>query len=182
MALEDLTRYQYGALSARLLQTKEGSAFIGGALEQLAYDLNIEKSALGFIRGSMASENGLKIAAGEYAEIYENAEGELKISELYNFYKKDIDKYLKGEEKEIISKKYASDNTNVGDIKKKIAKIKHNLKSPDEKERKDAEKEIKEYQDIIVLLHVIQDEQYKNLLPKAIERTNKRLLEGLAKA
>lgn len=181
MALEDLTRYQYGALSARLSQSEEGSSYIGGALEQLASDLGIEESAEGFIHGSMASEQGLKMAAGVYAKKYENALGELKISELYNFYKKDIDKYLEDDEKEIISKKYASDNTNLGDVKKKIAKIQHNLKSPDEKERKDAEKAMKEYQNISILLHIVQDEQYKNLLPKAIERTNKNLLKNLAK-
>jgi hypothetical protein len=181
MGLEDLTRYQYGALAGRLLQSEEGGAYIGGALEQLASDLGIEKSAEGFIHGSMASERGLELAAGSYAGKYEKAIGELTVKGLYDAYKEYFEGNLSNEEKEIVKKKYDTNDTNIGELKKKIAKLRHNEKSPDAKERENAKKELENYKDIISMFMIIQDNLYKNLLPKAIERTNHARLKMLAK-
>ena len=181
MVLEDLTRYQYGALTSRLLQSEEGGAYIGGALEQLASDLGIEESAEGFIHGSMASEKGLKVAGSNYAGKYEKAIGELTVKELYDTYSEYFEGNLSNEEKEIVKKKYDTNDINIGELKKKIAKLQHNKKSPDAKERENAEKELENYKDIISMFIIIQDNLYKNLLPKAIERTNQAKLKMLAR-
>jgi hypothetical protein len=181
MALEDLTRYQYGSLAARLLQSQDGGLYVPGALEQLASDLGIKESAEGFIQGTMASEKGLETAVMTYAGKYEKAMGELTIKELYNTYKKCFEGNLSYEEKEIVDKKYSFNEAKVGEMKKKIAKLQHQAKSPDEKEREKAKKELEEYQDLVYLFTIVQDNLYKNLLPKAIERTNQMRLKELVR-
>ena len=181
MALEDLTRYQYGSLAGRLLQSEEGRAYVNGALEQYASERGIEESAEGFIQGSRASEKGLEIAAMNYARKYEKAMGELTVKELYDTYEEYFGDGLSNEEKEIVRKKYEANNTNVGELKKKIAELQHDEKSPNAKKRKEAEKELENYEDITSMFAIIQDNLYKNLLPKAVERTNQARLKMLAR-
>ena len=181
MALEDLTRYQYGSLAGRLLQSKEGQMYTPGALEQLASDLGIEESAEGFINGAMASKEGLETAVMTYAGKYEKAVSELTIKDLYNTYRECFEDGLSDEEKEIVKNKYVSSDVNVGEIKEKISKLQHQAQSPDEKEREKAKKGLEKYQDVIQMLVIIQDNLYKNLLPKSIERTNQGRLKELAK-
>ena len=180
MALEDLTRYQYGALAGRLLQSKENQAYVPGALEQLASDLGIEETAEGFIQGSMVSDKGLQTAVMTYAGKYEKAMSDLTVKELYSTYKECFKGELSNEEKETIDKKYLFNSTNVGEIMKELAKLQHKAQSPDAKEKESAKKELEKYQDFTQMLMIIQDNMYKNLLPKAIERTNQERLKMLA--
>ena len=179
-AMNDINRYQYGALAARLLGEKQ-SNYAVGALEQLASDLGVDESAKGFVDAAMSSEKGIEIAIMTYAQKYQEAEGKLTVGQFYNNYKGILENYLGNDEKEILAKKYSGNDTSMKEIQLIISKAQHNLKSPDEKDRKDAEKAMEKYQDIAGLMQVILDEQYKNLLPKAIERTNKRILENLVK-
>ena len=180
MALEDLTRYQYGSLAGRLLQSKDGQMYAPGALEQLASDLGIEESAEGFIHGAMASKEGLETAVMTYAGKHGKAEGELSVKDFYNIYKEFFEDGLSNEEKEIVKSKYVSNDVNVGEIKGKIAELQHDAGSPNAEKRKKAEKELEKYQDIIQMFAIVQDNLYKNLLPKAIERTNQTRLKMLA--
>ena len=182
MAIEDLTLYQGGALAGRLLQSEDGQSYLGGALEQIASDLGLEESAMGFINGSMASEDGIKVAVGTYNKKYEDALGELSVKDFYEFYRDGFEKGLNDEEKETLRKKYDSNKSNIKDVKGKIAKLQHQMKSPDEKEREAATKEMEKYSDIMNLLVINQDILYMNLLPKAIEKTNMRRIKELAQA
>jgi hypothetical protein len=176
--ISDMNRYQYGTLAARLLGEKK-SNYAVGALEQLASDLGVDESAEGFVNAAMSSEKGIEIAIMTYAQKYQEAEGKLTVSQFYNTYKDVLENYLGDNEKEILAQKYNGNDTSMKEINTIISKAQHNLKSPDEEERKSAEKAMEQYQDIVGLMQVILDEQYKNLVPKAIERTNKRILENL---
>ena len=176
-AIEDMNRYQYGALAARLLGEKQTYAV--GALEQLASDLGVDESAEGFVNAAMSSEKGIEIAIMTYAQKYQEAQGKLTVSQFYNNYKEVLESYLGDSEKETLAKKYDGNDKSMKEIQTIISKAQHNLKSPDEKDRENAEKAMEKYQDIAGIMQVILDEQYKNLLPKAIERTNKRMLENI---
>ncbi len=177
-AIDDMNRYQYGALAARLLGEKQ-SNYAVGALEQLASDLGVDESAEGFVNAAMSSEKGIEIAIMTYAQKYQEAQSKLTVNQFYNNYKEVLEGYLGNDEKEILAQKYNGNNTSMKEIQLIISKAQHNLKSPDEEDRKSAEKAMEKYQDIAGIIQVIQDEQYKNLIPKAIERTNKRILENL---
>ena len=80
-----------------------------------------------------------------------------------------------------MAKKYASNDANVGEIREKLSMLQHQAQSPDEEQRKKAEKELEKYQDVSQMLMIIQDNLYKNLLPKAIEKTNQTRLKMLAR-
>ncbi|MCK4647852.1 hypothetical protein KAT24_02910 [Candidatus Pacearchaeota archaeon] len=180
MALEDLTQYQYGALAGRLLQSKEGQMYVPGALEELASDMGYESDSP-FVIGTNASNEGIQAAVNNAYGRYEKAEGELSIKDFYNTYKEYFEDGLSDEEKEIVKGKYVSNDANVGEIKGKIAELQHDAGSPNAEKRKEAEKELEKYQDIIQMFAIVQDNLYKNLLPKAIERTNQTRLKMLAK-
>ncbi|MCK5044084.1 hypothetical protein KAR52_03725, partial [Candidatus Pacearchaeota archaeon] len=166
-------------LASRLLGEKKHYAI--GALEQLASDLGVDKSAEGFINAAMSSEKGIEVAIMTYAQKYQEAQSKLTVSQFYNIHKEVLESYLGDKEKEILASKYSEDNTSMEEVQSVISYAQHNLKSPDEKERTDAEKTMEKYQSIAGIMQIIQDEQYKNLLPKAIERTNKRILENLVR-
>lgn len=175
-AMNDMNRYQYGALAFRLLGEKQHYSM--GALEQLASDLGVDESAEGFVNAAMSSEKGMEIAIRTYAHKYQEAEGKLTVSQFYNNHKETLEGYLGEDKKAKLAEKYNGNNTSMKEIQIILSKAQHNLKSPDEKDKKDAEKIMEKYQDIFGIIQIIQDEQYKNLLPKAIERTNKKMLEN----
>ncbi len=186
MTIEDLTKdltlYQGGALAGRLLKSKEGQAYLPGALEQLAYDVGMKEPAMGFFKAAMASEDGIKFATATYYKNYEDALGELTIKDLYGIHKGDLEKGLSDKEKAVFKEKYVSDGTNIKEVKAKIAKLQHQEASPDAEESKKAKKELEKYSNIVELFEMTQDILYKNLLPNAIEKTNMMKAKALAQS
>jgi len=55
-------KYQYAGLAGNLYNSKESKRFAPGALEVLAgaKGLNLGEEALGFVRGTQASEKGIE--------------------------------------------------------------------------------------------------------------------------
>jgi hypothetical protein len=97
--LPDFMKYQYGASAARLLGSKESAMYAPSALEVLAGDkgLKLGDDAVGFIRGTQASEKGTQTAAGIYAEKFYEARGTYKPSQLVSWY----DSVLNGLDKKV---------------------------------------------------------------------------------
>jgi hypothetical protein len=94
--LPDFKRYQYGALGAYLLQSKDKDTvnLAPGALEVLvgSKGLNLGEDSMGLLAGTQASEKGLKTAFAEYNRKFEEKRGEYKPAELVSWY----DPALKG--------------------------------------------------------------------------------------
>ena len=177
--LEDLTTYQYGALAGRLLQSKEGQMYAPGALEEMASDMGYESDSP-FVIGTNASKEGIQAAIGNAYGRYEKALGEFSVKDLYSNYRELFEAGLSDEEKEIVKNKYISDDANIGELKQKIAELQHDLDNPNAEKAEKAEKAIKNYEHIITMFMIIQDNLYKNLLPQAIERTNQTRRKMLA--
>lgn len=181
-AFADIERYQYAGLAARLSQSQEGQQYLPGALEELAEDMGINNEGMGFVHAAMSNEQSLEMLIGIYGQKYQAAVGKLTIAEFYKNYQGILEKDLSDDQKKILSEKYSGKDITVSDLLSKVAKIQHQAKSPDKKEQEAAKKEMEKYKDIIGIWQVIENIQYKNLIPKAIERTNKATLENLAQA
>lgn len=80
--------YQYGALASRLLGTEESRQYAPSSLEVLAgaKGLNLGEEALGFVRGTQASEEGIKTASDVYNSNFEEKRGEYSPAQLVDWY------------------------------------------------------------------------------------------------
>ena len=180
----DFERYQYGALATRLAGSAESKRFAPSALEILAGSkgLNLGEEALGFIRGTQASEEGIKTAMQIYAGEFEKKRGEYKPAELSGWYQPLIADLDKTDQDKIGSVLARYDET-LKDIYLAYGKATHALKtpggiSPDEEEKA---KEIKaKYEPIILLLQTLDSYKFETLRGNAVDSARKTDLKNLA--
>ena len=118
--LPDFMKYQYGALAGRLAQSEESGRYAPSALEMLAGSkgLNLGEEAQGFIRGTNASEDGIKTAIGIYAKKFQEKRGEYKPVELASWYSNVLSSISPEDAKKITGKLAEYDET-LSDINKK---------------------------------------------------------------
>lgn len=186
----DFEKYQYGALAANLAQSNEGE-FASGALEVLAgaKGLNLGEEALGFIRGTQASEDGIKTAIADYSKSFQDKRSEYKPADLADWY----DSVLKGLKKED-KKKYLSalgkhDET-IKTIRKKVKIASRIVKAQEDDDIKGeytpeqvskAKETMDEYRNIFSVMAALDQYKFEELRPVAVEAARKRDLEALAK-
>lgn len=186
----DFEKYQYGALAANLAQSDEGE-FASGALEVLAgaKGLNLGEEALGFIRGTQASEDGIKTAIADYSKSFQDKRSEYQPADLADWY----DSVLKGLKKED-KKKYLSalgkhDET-IKTIRKKVKIASRIVKAQEDDDIKGeytpeqvskAKETMDEYRNIFSVMAALDQYKFEELRPVAVEAARKRDLEALAK-
>ncbi|MFH1311070.1 MAG: hypothetical protein ABIH65_01555 [Nanoarchaeota archaeon] len=184
----DFEKYQYGALAARLYNSKESNMYAPSALEVLAGKdgLNLGEEALGFIRGTQASDKGIQTAIGVYAGQFEQKRGQYNLSELLNKWyspvlagldKTDIDKIRSklGESKET----YAEINEKYIEAEHVIEGIKKGIKTSEEKIA-DAIKTLQKYEEIKKIVDILDDYKFESLRTKAVDVSRIQDLKGLA--
>jgi hypothetical protein len=183
----DFEKYQYGALAGRLLASKENARHAPNALEILAgaKGLNLGEEALGFIRGTQASEKGIQTAISVYASEFEKKRGQYKPSDFAKWYapvladleKKDKDKIL-GE--------LSKHNETLKNITDKVSKAAYitNDDAPEglfsDKQIEDAKKVMEKYSKLMFTLKVLDDYKFEALRADAVDETRKKDLKDLA--
>jgi len=183
----DFEKYQYGALAARLLASKENSRHAGSALEVLAgaKGLNLGEEALGFIRGTQASEKGIQTAIGVYAGKFGEERGKYKPSDFAKWYAPvlgDLDK----EDKAKILGELNKHNETLGKIEEKFKKAAY-ITSDDapkglfpDKDIEHAKKVIEKYGNLMYVLQALDEYKFDQLRADAVNETRKKDLKTLA--
>jgi len=178
-------RYQYGALAGILGSSEDGARFAPGALEVLAGSkgLNLGEDALGFIRGTQASEDGIKTAIQTYAGQFEEKRGAYKPGELAGWYNPvvaDLDSSDRGkifavlndydEPIEVIKGKYKDAET--------ITKASDRLFTPEQKAK--AKKVQEKYGKVLLVMQTLDAYKFETLRGDAVGATRKTELKSLA--
>lgn len=185
--LPDFMKYQYGALAGRLAQSEESGRYAPSALEMLAGSkgLNLGEEAQGFIRGTNASEDGIKTAIGIYAKKFQEKRGEYKPVELASWYSNVLSSISPEDAKKITGKLAESDET-LSDINKKYIAADHLLSGVNKGIKFDDEKiaqakKIKEkYQLVLEVLGMLDNYTFEDLRTDAVKTARKTELNGLA--
>lgn len=180
-------KYMYGALAGRLAQSKESSQYAGSALEMLAGSrgLNLGEEALGFIRGTQASKEGIKTAINVYAGKFEEERGKYKpidMAQWYDSILKDLDA---GDKQKIVGA-LAKHTETLGSIIKKISQAGYitNDEAPEglfTKEQIDsAKKTLEKYGEVLQVMNVLDNYKFEELRTDAVSSRRKADLKGLA--
>ncbi|MEK6841826.1 MAG: hypothetical protein AABX91_01605 [Nanoarchaeota archaeon] len=185
--LPDFMKYQYGALAGRLAQSEESGRYAPSALEMLAGSkgLNLGEEAQGFIRGTNASEDGIKTAIGIYAKKFQEKRGEYKPVELASWYSNVLSSISPEDAKKITGKLAEYDET-LSDINKKYIAADHLLSGVNKGIKFDDEKiaqakKIKEkYQLVLEVLGMLDNYTFEDLRTDAVKTARKTELNGLA--
>lgn len=181
----EFERYQYGALSARLLADKGSSRFAPSALEVLAgvKGLNLGEESLEFIKsyGEITPEQ-LKNATGVYAQKFEEKRGSYKPQELEPWYDS-ILTGLKPTEREKILAQLKCDET-LNQIREKYedAQTVHDasdrLFTPEKKA--EAKKTLENYQNLLGLIGILDSYKFESLRGDAVDVERVNTLKSLA--
>lgn len=185
--LEDLVRYQYADVAARLSKNPQDAQFATGALEKLISGFGVDKDILeGLKAGTYASEEGIKTAIGVYAGKYHKVLNNLTLPDFYNV-RYGILKSLLGEEesnkaKEIFEK--YKDQT-VGSITKKFMQAQTILNDQtglfDEKKKEEAKKTVEKLGHINNVIGLLEQRNYEELRNGATKATYKELISEALK-
>jgi len=184
----DFAEYAHGALAVQLLGSKEGSKYVPGALEVLAgaNGLDLGEKALGFIRGTQASQKGIETAANVYGGLFQEKRGAYKPSDLVNWYSPVLDDPdLDQESRDKIKGVLSGSNVKLSTIQEKVAEASHTLDTPESKglsdeDRDKAKKTLQKYSKIISTLSMLDGYMFEHLRPEAVEAVRRQELKGLA--
>lgn len=188
MALEDLTRYQAGELAKRFYESRDSRNYVGGALYQLASDMGVEEEADGFIKGSMASRQGMETAAKVYSEKYHEAFKDVSMGDLKGHYENYITEYGDEDAAKVTAEfdKFSSETH--GDITKKLARAEYVLKGEalgeyTENDRTAAKETLEKYGRISLIMKQLEDIKFENIRGDAVkisqEESSRELIEKL---
>jgi hypothetical protein len=187
--LEDLVRYQYADVAARLASDKETVPFAKGALEKLIDSFGINKDVLeGLKEGVFASEEGIAKSLNIYSGKYQKALDSVEVSEFYGVRLKVLNSLL-GDEKAVEAKatfeKYKGQT--VGSIRKKVSQSNAIIEDKtglfDDKKKEDAKKTIEKLGAIYNVITLIEQRNYEELRNGATKGTYKEMIsESLKKA
>ncbi|VVB83810.1 Uncharacterised protein [uncultured archaeon] len=187
--LENLARYQYADVSARLYSNEQTAPFAKGALEKLIekMDSSSKDIAEGFYKGAFATEEGMKIAISINAKKYQDALNGLNVAEFYEARLGTLKSVLgdeKTEEAKSIFEKYSGQT--IGSINKKFEQANAILKDKtglfDDKKKDEAKKTIEKLTPLYTLINLIEQRNYETLIPSATKSTYKEeITEALKK-
>lgn len=185
---DDFQKYQYAGLAANLAGSREGAMYVPGALEVLAGEkgLKLGEEALGFIRGTLASKEGIQTAIKTYAEKFEEKRGEYKPADLTDWYDSVLTD-LGEEEREKIEGALKEHDEPLKSINEKYERASYiasddapkGIFTPDQ--IADAKKTLKKYENLVTVLATLDNYKFEELRPDAVEATKKKNLEALAK-
>lgn len=179
--------YQYGALANYLAHSEESSRFAPGALEVLAGDkgLKLGEKAEGFVKGTIASDEGVATAINAYAGAFYEERDKYKPSQLTSWYTPVLAGLDKESKDQILGELTKHDET-IESIKKKMAKSEYILDKkapkgfhPDDVVEK-AKKTQKKYRGFSLALESLDKYMFENLRVDAVNSTRVRDLKGLA--
>ena len=183
-------QYQYGALAANLAQSNEGE-FASGALEVLAgaKGLNLGEEALGFIRGTQASEEGIKTAISTYNKQFQDERSKYKPADLADWYDSVL-KGLKKEDKEEYLSTLGKHDETIKTIRKKVKIASRIVKAQEDDDIKGeytpeqvskAKETMDKYRNVFSVMAALDQYKFEELRPVAVEAARKKDLEALAK-
>ena len=183
----DFEKYQFGALAAHMLASKENSRYAPSALEVLAGEkgLNLGEEALGFIRGTQASEKGIQTASNVYGGKFEEKRGKYSPADLAGWYAPLLNG-LELKEKEKITGILGDNNETLENITKKQKKASHIVEGEDieglysKEQVADAKKILEKYQKLSVVLSILDNYKFESLRPDVIDEARKKDLKELA--
>jgi len=187
--LEDITRYQYANVTARLGSSEETAHFMKGSLETLVDSFGLDKDIIsGLKAGTLASEEGIAAATNTYNKKYQDTLEKLSVSDFYGLRSPVIKGLLgdeKAEEAKAVFDKY-SDQT-IGSITKKYSQAQAKLKDKtglfDEAQKEEAKKTVEKLQPIATIINYLEERNFYELMNKAMKPTYKDMLsEALKKA
>ena len=187
----DFEKYQYAGLAASLAGSKENAQYIPGALEVLAGDkgLGWGEEALGFIRGTQASEKGIETAINVYNQKFQEKRGKYKPIDLAKWYHSVLTDLGDTEKTQILTTLEKHDET-IKDIKKKFKIALRVVQSQEDDDLKDeytpeqiseAKDTLEKYNGIINLMATLDNYKFEELRSDAVEATRKGSLEDLVK-
>ncbi|MBA7624318.1 hypothetical protein ES703_31725 [subsurface metagenome] len=184
----DFQKYQYAGLAASLATSKEGAKYVPGALQVLAGDkgLKLGEEALGFIRGTQASEEGIKTAINVYNKKFQEERGKYKPVDLAKWYGSVLSG-LEYTEEAKISIALAKNNETLKDILEKVRKAEYilNYKAQDDlftsEQRSEAKETMEEYNEVLNIMATLDNYKFEELRSDAVEATRKGSLEDLVK-
>ncbi len=181
-------KYQYAGLASRLIGSEESARYVPGALEVLAGKggLNLGEEALGFIRGTQASEKGIETAINVYHAKFEEERGKYNPGDLIQWYDSVLGD-LNTEEKETIGRTLGEYKETIGEIKKKVEEFMYKLKAPEgikdkftPEELSEAKEALKKYEKVLTVMEILDTYKFEELRPAAVNATRKIELKGLA--
>ena len=183
-------KYQFGALAARLNASKESAKYAPSSLEVLAGSkgLNLGDEAMGFIRGTQASQEGIKTAINTYAEQFEQARADYTPSDLSDWYMPLLDG-IEDEEKERILGVLNEYSEKLGEINKKFkvaSKIIENSEDADlrdlynEEQISQAREDVEKYGKVMLTMQILDNYKFEGLRPDVIDAARTKELKGLA--
>jgi len=184
----DFEKYQYAGLAASLAKSEEGTQYVPGALQVLAGEkgLKLGEEALGFIRGTQASEEGIRTAINVYNKKFQDERNKYKPVNLAKWY----DSVLSGleyTERTKILIALGKNNETLKDISEKVRKAAYIIddKAPENmftpEQRSEAKETIEKYKDVFNTMAVLDNYKFEELRSDAVEATRKRSLEDLVK-
>ena len=180
-------RYQYGASAARLLASEDSARYAPSALEVLAgkKGLDLGEEALGFVRGTQASEEGINKAIKVYNGKFEEKRGKYSPAQLVDWYNpilSDLEPDAKDKLANYLGKyteTLQSIRDNVNDAlntldkrakKGKFTQTQINL----------AQDIVKKYEEVLNVLGILDNYKFETLRPDAVNAARKQDLEKMA--
>ena len=187
----DFQKYQYAGLAASLATSEESAKYIPGALEVLAgaKGLNLGEEALGFIRGTQASKEGIETAINVYNQKFQEERGKYKPIDLSKWYDSVLTNLKDTEKTKILTALEKYDET-IKDIGKKVKLALRVVNSQEDDDLKDeytpeqvseAKDTLKKYQDVVSVMAALDNYKFEELRSDAVEATRKISLESLVK-
>lgn len=182
-SLENVIRYEYASLAGHLAQSKEGQQYLPGAL----------KSQMNRLEGDAATSTEIAIKHGGVEDIIKAYTGKRQdamnltsVGTLSEYYGKNLDSYLDGTEAKKIRLELGkfADET-FGDITKKLKKAKYVLDGEEHGELSDekknsAEAVLKKYENVMLILGMLENDKIEKLRPSAVEQSHKEALKEIA--
>ena len=185
--LEDIARYQSFNVTARLGSSEETAPFMQGSLEKAVSGMNVNPEFLPFVKGTMATEEGMKIAIQAYNGKYQEALNQLSIPEFYGLrfpVLKGILGAEKAEEAKAIMAKY--EGKTIGKIMKEYTQAQAILKDKtglfDPERRKAAEGIVKKFSPIYSIVTTLEDRTFDELRNAATKSHYKEIISEALKA
>lgn len=181
--INDLKTYAYGAVAGRALIEKDmGRANV--SLDKLVTEMFGKDSRLdGLLAGIYSSEEASKTASQIYANKYQSALEKTKVSNLWNFYSEQADKYI-GDLKANASKEIEKfRDLEFGKIKSKYFAaseiVKSNTTNFTKEQKENAEKDMKKYEKFVLTMQTLEDAYLDKYNSGVADESRKRLFKQL---
>jgi len=187
----DFEQYQYAGLAASLAESKENSQYVSSALEVLAgtKGLGWGEEALGFIRGTQASPEGIKTATEVYNQKFHEERGKYKPIDLAKWYDSVLTDLGDTEKAKILTALEKHDET-IKDIKKKFKIALRVVQSQEDDDLKDeytpgqiseAKDTLEKYNGVLKIMATLDNYKFEELRQDAVKVTKEGSLEDLVK-